>query len=279
MVDAALDAGVTFFDTADIYGKGASETFLGRALEGRRDEVVVATKFGMEMDAARKGARPDYVRRAAEDSLRRLGVDTIDLYQLHQPDPEVPIADTLGALDDLVREGKVREIGCSNFSVYELKEADRVAREQGSARFVSVQNEYSMVHREPEEGVLDACEGLGLAFLPYFPLASGLLTGKYRKGEPLPEGTRISAGGRFDDLLSDDNLELVERLVAFAEERGHTLLDLAFAWLLAHPPLASVIAGATKPRQVRGNAAAAAWSLSQEDVAEVDALLPPPGEG
>ncbi|HEX7008393.1 MAG TPA: aldo/keto reductase, partial [Phycisphaeraceae bacterium] len=176
VVHAALDAGITFFDTADIYGGTLSETYLGKALDKRRDEVVIATKFGMEVDPQRKGAHPRYVRQAVEDSLRRLGTDYIDLYQLHTPDPEVPIADTLGVLDELVKSGKVREIGCSNFSAQQLEEAQAAVR-PGAARFVSVQNEYSLLHREPEQAVLPACERLGLAFIPYFPLANGLLTG------------------------------------------------------------------------------------------------------
>ncbi|HEV8192212.1 MAG TPA: aldo/keto reductase [Ktedonobacterales bacterium] len=268
VVDAALDAGITFFDTADIYGTGLSEEYLGRALGKRRDEVVVATKFGNPMDEQRKGAHPDYVRQAAEASLQRLGTDHIDLYQLHKPDPTVPIADTLGALDELVRAGKVREIGCSQFSVEQIREAEDAVK-PGAARFVSVQNQYSLLHREPEQGVLAECERLGLAFIPFFPLASGLLTGKYRKGQPVPTGTRLSSGSTS---LTDENLDLVERLVQFAEARNHTLLDLAFSWLLAHKPVASVIAGATKPEQVRANAAAAGWKLSEDALAEVDAI-------
>src|SRR5579872_2598523 len=191
VVHAALEGGITFFDTADIYGGTHSEEFLGRALGARRNDVIIATKFGMKVDERRQGARPEYVRRAAEDSLRRLGTDRIDLYQLHRPDPSVPIADTLEALDGLVRAGKVRAIGCSNFSRAQLIEA-RAATKSGAARFVSVQNEYSLLHREPEQEVLPECEREGLAFLPYFPLASGLLTGKYRRGQPLPEGTRLA---------------------------------------------------------------------------------------
>jgi aryl-alcohol dehydrogenase-like predicted oxidoreductase len=190
VVGASLEAGISFFDTADSYGNTNSEEYLGRALGSRRDEVVIATKFGSRIDEERQGARPEYVRQAAEDSLRRLGTDRIDLYQLHKPDPEVPISETLGALDDLVRAGKVREIGCSNFSADQLREAED-AVSGGSARFVSVQNEYSIMHREPEHEVIPECERLDLALIPYFPLASGLLTGKYRKGQPLPEGTRL----------------------------------------------------------------------------------------
>ena len=272
VVDAAIDAGVTFLDTADIYGNGASEEFIGRALarSGRRAEVVIATKFGHRSGHPDRGGHPDWVRQAVDASLRRLGVEVIDLYQLHSPDPLVPLADTLGALDELVRAGKVREIGCSNFTPAMLDDASAAA--PGRARFVSVQNEYSLLQREPERGVLDACERHGLAFLPFYPLASGLLTGKYRRGRPLPEGTRITAGGRYADLLSEANLDVVERLAAWAEGRGRTLLELAFAWLLAHPRVASVIAGASSPEQVRANAAAAAWRLTDDERAEVGAL-------
>jgi len=269
VVSAALDAGITLFDTADIYGGTRSEEFLGRALGERRRDVVLATKFGMKVDDERRGARPEYVHQAAEDSLRRLGTDYIDLYQLHEPDPSVPIADTLGALDELVQAGKVREIGCSNFSVAQLREA-RAAVRPGAARFVSVQNQYSLLHREPEQGVLQECEREGLAFLPFFPLESGLLTGKVRRGQRAPEGSRLSEGRYAGRFLSDERLDVVEELIAFAESRGHTLLELAFSWLLAHPPVASVIAGATKPEQVRANAAAAAWRLTSADLAEID---------
>jgi len=269
VVDAALEAGINFFDTADIYGGTKSEEFLGAALKGRRDQAVIATKFGHEVDPTRKGARPEYVRQAAEDSLRRLGIETIDLYQIHTPDPTVPIADTLGALDELVKAGKVREIGCSNFSAAQLKEAE-AAVAPGAARFVSVQNWYSLLHREPEPEVLPACQELGLAFIPFFPLASGLLTGKYRKGAPVPEGTRIQAGS---DQLSDENLDKVEKLIAFAESKGHTILELAFGWLAAQPTVASIIAGATRPEQINANAGAIGWTLTSEDLAEIDQLL------
>lgn len=273
VVDAALDAGINFFDTADVYGGTKSEEFLGRVLGARRDQVVLATKFGMPLDDEHPGgANPDYIQRAVEDSLRRLNTDRIDLYQLHRPDEKTPIADTLGALNALVQAGKVREIGCSNFSAAQLREAE-AAVQQGGARFVSVQNEYSLLHREPEAEVLSECERLGLAFLPYFPLASGLLTGKYRQGRPLPEGARIQSEGRFSNLLTDENLSTVESLLQFAESRGHTLLELAFSWLLAHKAVASVIAGATKPEQIQKNAAAADWPLSDGDLKEIDTIL------
>jgi aryl-alcohol dehydrogenase-like predicted oxidoreductase len=270
---AALDAGINFFDTADIYGGTKSEEYLGRALKDRRHEVVLATKFGMEVDPQRKGARPEYVRQAVEDGLRRLATDHIDLYQLHRPDPTVPVADTLGALDELVKAGKVREIGCSNFDPGQLDEAENAARKAGGARFVSVQNEYSLLHREPENGVLAACERLGLAFLPFFPLSSGLLTGKYRKGQPVPSGSRLGEG-RYSRLLNEDNLDKVEKLIAFAESRGHTVLELAFSWLLSRPAVASVIAGATSTRQIHSNIAAAGWKLTEEELAEVDRIVP-----
>ncbi|MBA3260207.1 MAG: aldo/keto reductase [Gemmatimonadales bacterium] len=272
VVRAALDAGIDFFDTADSYGGGRSEEFIGRALSARRSEVILATKFGMHLEGQGSGARPEYVASAAEASLRRLGTDRIDLYQLHTPDPSVPIADTLGAMNDLVQAGKVREIGCSNLSVEQLREAANAVR-PAAARFASVQNQYSLLHREPEEGVLTECQRLGLAFLPYFPLASGLLTGKYRRGSPPPEGTRLAASARYRDLLSDANLSVVEALSDYAGSKGHSLLELAISWLLAGPVIASVIAGATRPAQVQANAAAAGWRLSEQDLAEVDAMV------
>jgi len=275
VVDAALDAGITFFDTADVYGGTKSEEYLARALGQRRDEVVVATKFGSAVDEQRKGARPEYVRQAVEDSLRRLGTDRIDLYQLHTPDPKVPIEDTLGALDELVREWKVREIGCSNFSAVQLHEAKEATR-VGAARFVSVQNEYSLLHREPEGDVLPECERAGMAFTPYFPLANGLLTGKYRQGQDAPAGSRLHSG-RGNRLLTDRNLTIVERLIEFSEGRGHTILELAFSWLLTRPTVASVIAGATSPEQARSNAAAASWELTDTELAEVDSIVTRPG--
>jgi aryl-alcohol dehydrogenase-like predicted oxidoreductase len=277
VVDAALDAGINFFDTADIYGGTRSEEFLGRALQGRRDRVILATKFGARVDDQRKGAKPDYVRRAIEDSLRRLNTDRIDLYQLHGPDPETPIAETLAALDELVRSGKVREIGCSNFSVAQLREAEAAVRDgaDGAARFVSVQNEFSLLHRDPEKDVLPECERLGLAFLPYFPLASGMLTGKYRQGQPRPENTRLTTSERTASrFLNDRNQETAEALARFAEARGHTLLELAFSWLASHRAVASVIAGATSPEQIRANAAAVSWQLTPEDLAEIDRIAP-----
>jgi aryl-alcohol dehydrogenase-like predicted oxidoreductase len=267
VVDTAIDSGINFFDTADIYGKTKSEEFLGEVLKGRRDKIIIATKFGMEIDENHKGARPEYVIQACEDSLRRLQMDHIDLYQLHAPDPTVPIADTLGTLDQLVQQGKVRQIGCSNFDAAQLQEAKAAAK---GAHFVSVQNEYSMLHREPELGVLDECEREHLAFLPYFPLASGLLSGKYRKNKSLPEGTRIQDGSKW---LTPENLDKVEELIAYVDTQGHTILELAFAWLLAKEVVVSVIAGATKPEQIQKNAAAGAWKLTPHQKAQVDEIL------
>ena len=274
VIGAALDAGINFFDTADMYANGKGEELVGRFLGGRRRQVFIATKFGNDMPGHGRGARPEYVRQALDASLKRLNTDYVDLYQQHVPDPEVPIAETLGALDDLVKAGKVREIGCSNFSVPQLSESeDASAAQQGSARFISVQNEYSLLHREPEGGVLAECERLGLGFLPFFPLASGLLTGKYRKGQPIPQGTRIAKYERYGKLVTAENLERVEALISFAESRGRTLLELAFSWLLAHRVVASVIAGATSPDQIRSNAAAADWELAPHDLEEIDSLL------
>ncbi len=271
VVNAALDAGINFFDTADIYGGGLSEEYLAQALGSRRHEAMIATKFGKPMEGVGEGASPDYIRKAVEASLRRLNTDCIDLYQLHDhSDVATPIADTLGALDDLVKAGKLREIGSSNFSAEQIREADAAAR---GARFVSVQNHYSMLHRDPEQGVLQECERLRLAFLPYFPLASSVLTGKARLGQPPPQGSRLSESNTQNRFATEANLKRVEKLIPFAERRGHTLLELAFAWLLARPVVASVIAGATKPDQIRANAAAAGWQLSEADMQEIDAIL------
>jgi aryl-alcohol dehydrogenase-like predicted oxidoreductase len=270
VIDAALDAGINFFDTADIYGKGESEEFLGGALGRRRDDILIATKFGLDMGPGRKGAQPAYIREAVEASLRRLGTDRIDLYQLHRPDPTTPIADTMGALDELVREGKVREIGCSNFSVAQISEAATAA--EGGANFVSVQNEFHLLQREALADVLPECATRGLAFLPYFPLASGLLTGKYRRGHEPPPGTRWSDHWG-PDVFSDKNLKLVEELIGFAQGRNHTVLELAFAWLLAQPAVSSVIAGASDADQVRLNASAGAWRLTPADLSEIEHFL------
>jgi aryl-alcohol dehydrogenase-like predicted oxidoreductase len=271
VVRTALDAGITFFDTADIYGETKSEEFLGRALGKRRGDVVVATKFGMPVDEHRRGAKPEYIRRAVEDSLRRLGTDRIDLYQIHQPDPETPIGDTLSVLNELVIAGKVREIGCSNFSADQLRAAENAVR-TGAARFVSVQNEYSLLHREPEDDVIPECLRAGIAFIPYFPLASGLLTGKYRRGRPAPEGSRLQS--RFEtEPFTDERLALVESLLQYATSRGRTLLELAVSWLVMRPAVASAIIGATSSEQVKSNVAAGGWRLTEGELADIDTIL------
>lgn len=269
VIDAAFETGINFFDTADIYGGTRSEEFLGEILGERRKEIVLATKFGMEVSPEKKGAKPAYIRQAVEDSLRRLRTDYLDLYQLHTPDPETPIEETIETLQDLVRQGKVREIGCSNFSVEQLRQAKRAAG-HGPA-FVSVQNEYSLFHLAPEQdGVLQECLDEKIGFIPYFPLASGLLTGKYRKGAPAPTGTRIDPSS---DRLNDSNFDRIERLTAYAEGKGHSLLDLAFGYLLGSGAVCSVIAGATRPEQIHANASAGSWSLSESEQAEVRELL------
>ncbi|MFL5526634.1 MAG: aldo/keto reductase [Gemmatimonadaceae bacterium] len=274
VIDAAINAGITLFDTADMYAEGRSEELIGRFVGERRDQVIIATKFGFDMPGQGRGARPEYVRRALDASLRRLRTDYVDLYQQHVPDPDVPIAETLGALDELVRAGKVKEIGCSNFSAEQLREAsDAASRKDGTARFVSVQNEYSLLNREPEEGVLDECERQQMAFLPYFPLKSGLLTGKYRKGQSIPEGSRVAKYERYRKVLTEENLDRVEALAEYAESKGHTILELAVSWLLAHRVVASVIAGATSADQVRANVTAADWQLEEDDLEEIDNVL------
>ncbi|MFG3001486.1 aldo/keto reductase [Streptomyces sp. NPDC048340] len=278
VVDAALDAGITLLDTADIYGGlGGSETHLGQALKGRRDQVVLATKFGfagMDMGyGAAAGARGGraYIRRAVEESLRRLVTDHIDLYQLHSPDPTVPVAETLAALTELVAEGKIRYIGHSNFSGWQLAEAAHVARETGAAPFVSAQNEWSLLERSAERELVPAALNYGVGVLPYFPLANGLLTGKIRRGAPVPAGSRLE--GR-DGYLTEERLDTVEALAAIAEKHGRTVLELAIGWLSAQPGCASVIAGATSPEQVRANAAVADRPLEPELLAEIDAVAP-----
>ena len=277
VLDAALDSGIIFFDTADIYGGGDSERLMGEALEGRRDECVLATKFGWqssEPDAPNlAGGSREYIRWAIEGSLKRLRVEKIDLYQYHKPDGVTPIEETLGALDELVEEGLVGAIGCSNFSAAELEEADRIARERGQVRFVTLQNQYSLLERGIEAEVAPACERLGVSILPFFPLASGLLTGKYRRNAPGPAGSRLS--GR-EQAGSDEQFDVVEALEDFAEARGLGVLDVAISGLAAQPAVASVIAGATKPEQIAANVAALQWQPSEADLAELDRIAPTP---
>ncbi len=270
VVDAALEAGINFFDTADSYL--SSEIRLGAALGNRRDQIVLATKFGSKADEEfTGGAAGPYIRRAVERSLKMLGTDRIDLYQLHRPDPAVDIAETLSVLQELVAEGKVLEIGCSNFSAEQLRAA-AVAAGSGP-RFVSVQNEYSLLERADEADVLPTCADLDIAYLPYFPLASGLLTGKYQRGAGVPSGSRVEKWNMADRVLTEENFAILETLTAWANDHGHSLLDLAFAWLLANPCVASVIAGATSPAQIAANAAAGSWVLSETDAAEVRTLV------
>ncbi|WP_226346265.1 aldo/keto reductase [Agilicoccus flavus] len=278
IVDAALEHGVTFFDTADTYTRGESETLLGRALRGRRDEVVVATKFGMDLeglngpDFDRRGSRR-YIRRAVEASLRRLDTDWIDLYQLHTPDRNTPMEETLTTLDDLVREGKVRYVGCSNLRAWEVVDANRLAESLGVQAFVSAQNEYSLYNRSAETDLVPACEHLGVGVLPYFPLAYGLLTGKYRRGQDAPEGSRLAQSSQASRLAGAD-WDVVEALAGFAEARGVELLHVAIAGLAAQPTVSSVIAGVSRPEQVALNAAALEWEPSEEDLAELDEIVP-----
>jgi aryl-alcohol dehydrogenase-like predicted oxidoreductase len=271
VVDAALDEGVTFFDTANTYGRGQSEEFLGQVLEGRRDQVTLATKFGMDMGDGKgpRGSR-DYISQAIEASLSRLRTDTVDVYWYHRPDGVTPIAETLEALDGLVRRGSVRAIGASNFSAQQLQEADAVARERGLTRFTAVQNQYSLLVRDAERDVLPACERLGIGFVPFFPLASGLLTGKYRRGEAGPSGARLSDR---EEIATDEQFKLIDALQGYADARDVSLVDVAIGALISRPVISSVIAGATKPEQVRANAAAARWQPSDEDLAELKELL------
>lgn len=272
VVDAAIEHGINFFDTADIYGATRSEVLLGEALGARRSDVVIATKFGMPIDDTHFGASPSYVKAACEDSLRRLGTDYIDLYQLHYPDETVPIGDTIAALHELVAAGKVREIGCSNLSAQQLRDAKEAAGD--GPGFVTVQNQYSLLAREPEhDGVLEACAQLGIGFLPFYPLANGLLTGKIRPGEPLPAESRLSTmpADRSVHWLSDEFQARVGALLAYAQEIEVPILRLAFSWLLSHHPVASVIAGASNPEQVRANAEAP-LALSDEQVKRLNEL-------
>jgi aryl-alcohol dehydrogenase-like predicted oxidoreductase len=275
VVDKALDLGITLFDTADIYGnKGGSETMLGQVLGARRNKIVLATKFGMLMDEPeKKGGSRRYIMSEIEDSLRRLKTDWIDLYQLHQPDPLTPIEETLRALDDLVRQGKVRYIGCSNLPAWQVVESQWTSRNLGLNSFISCQDEYSLLARQIDRELIPAIQAHGLGLLPYFPLASGALTGKYRPNEPMPAGARLTSNtAQADKYLTGNNRAKLDGLSAFVAERGHNMLELAFSWLLARPGVASVIAGATKPEQLDQNINAANWSLSADELAEVDRI-------
>lgn len=265
VVDAAIDCGVTLIDTADIYGnRGGSEKLLGQVLAGRREHVVLATKFGMDMGegTVARGCRK-YIRRAVEGSLHRLQTDYIDLYQYHEPDGLTPLEETLATLNDLVTEGKVRYIGSSNFAGWQISDADWITTVQHRARFVSAQNHYNLLERDAEREVIPSCVNRGIGVLPYFPLANGLLTGKYRRGQAAPQGTRLA--GR-ESALTDDVFDKLEALERFAEKHGRSLLDVAIAGLAAMPAVASVIAGATKPEQIRANATAGEWELSPDEL-------------
>ncbi len=275
VVDAALEHGVTYFDTAEIYTDGRSEELLGRALGQRRDEAVIATKWGHTADIAEGGGRPEEVRKRLDASLARLGTDRIDHYQLHRPDPVTPLVETLGCLAELRDEGKIREIGATGFSAEELRASHGAGVQAGVPSWASVQNHYSVLTRGPErDGVFEVCDELDIAFVPYFPLESGLLTGKYRLGEERPDGSRLAEmGDRAGRFIDDDRLRIVEALLLWCEQRNHTLLDLAISWHTSHPLVASVIAGATAPDQVEANVDAAGWQLTDEDRAEVDAIL------
>ncbi|MFZ8899757.1 MAG: aldo/keto reductase [Alphaproteobacteria bacterium] len=277
VVNAALDAGITLFDTADMYGgRGDSERFLGKALGAKRSEIVLASKFGMAMDdeGIKIGAARRYIMQAVEDSLSRLGTDWIDLYQLHQFDPLTPIDETLRALDDLIRDGKVRYVGSSNLPAWRSTEAEFIARELGTNKFISCQEEWNVLNRAIEQDVVPMMETYGLGMLPYFPLASGLLTGKYKK-DSMPEGARLTDMPRFANrgYVTEANFAKVERLENFANQRGHSVLELAFSWLAAQKVTGSVIAGATKSEQIKSNVAAANWKMTAEELAEIDELL------
>ena len=279
VIDKALDLGITLFDTADIYGKrGGSEEILGQVLGVRRKDIILATKCGMAMDDAdrMKGASRRYILSAVEASLRRLETDWIDLFQIHTPDPATPIDETLRTLDDLVRQGKVRYFGCSNFPAWQVVEACWMSRELGINSFVSCQDEYSLLIRTVERDLIPAMQKYGLGLLPYFPLASGLLSGKYKKDEAPAAGTRFASWKSVSQrYATPGNWSIIEALEKFSSERGHTILELAFSWLLSKPVISSVIAGATKPEQVEMNVAAANWNLSPAELSEADTLSLP----
>jgi aryl-alcohol dehydrogenase-like predicted oxidoreductase len=276
VLDAAFEHGITLFDTADVYGeRGGSETVMGELLGDRRKQIVLATKFGMPMDdsGAKQGGSRRYIMQAVEDSLKRLRTDWIDLYQLHRVDPRTPIEETLRALDDLIRQGKVRYVGCSNLPAWEMAEAEWTARVEHLNAFVSCQDEYSLLVRSIERDVMPAARKYGLGLLPFFPLASGLLTGKYKRNAPMPEGARLTKTQRLADrYVTDRNWPIVEKLSDFAEARGRSMLELAFSWLLAQAPVSSVIAGATRPEQIAQNVKAGGWKLTAEELQEIDSI-------
>jgi aryl-alcohol dehydrogenase-like predicted oxidoreductase len=277
VIHKALDLGITLFDTADTYGeRGGSETTMGKILGDDRKRIVLATKFGMPMDdvGVKVGGSRRYIMQAVEDSLRRLRTDWFDLYQIHAPDPRTPIEETLRALDDLIHQGKVRYIGCSNFPAWQVVEAQWTAKANNLHAFVSCQDEYSLLVRQTvEQQLKPAMLKYGMGLLPFFPLASGLLTGKYRRNATLPAGTRLASTQRLADrYLTERNWPIAEKLADFAQQHGHTLLELAFSWLLAQAPVASVIAGATRPEQLEQNVKAGAWKLSPEELAEIDSI-------
>ena len=276
VVHACLDAGITLFDTADMYGnRGGSETLLGRILGHHRKDIVLASKFGLPMGEGRylNGAGRHYIMRAVEDSLRRLRTDHLDLYQVHRPDPATPIEETLRALDDLVRDGKVRYVGCSNFAGWQLAEAEWAARAGGTVRFISAQNEYSLVDRRIEGELVPAANAYGVGILPYFPLANGLLTGKYQRNHAMPDGARMTERPtRAEEVLTDRNWTIAEKVADYAAARGHSLLEAAIGWLASQDHVPSVIAGATTAEQVAQNAAAADWRMTAEEIADINAL-------
>lgn len=278
ILDRAIELGINFIDTANIYSQGESEEHIGAALKGRRDQVLVATKFGMQMHDGPmgKGGSRQHIITCVEASLKRLQTDYIDLYQIHRVDRSVPVEETLRALDDLVQSGKVRYLGCSNFDAWHLCEAEWTARSEGLNRFVSVQNYYNLLKRDIEREVMPYCDEYGMGIIPFFPLESGLLTGKYRRDSAAPEGARLSGSPRGEQLLTEENFTVVERLESFAQERGHTLLELAIAGLCAQPAVSSVIAGATQPEQVIANAAAVDWEVSAEDCVALAEIAPSP---
>jgi aryl-alcohol dehydrogenase-like predicted oxidoreductase len=280
VIHKALDVGITLFDTADAYGnQGGSEELMGAILGARRKDIVLATKFGLPMDAAEtlKGASRRYIMSAVEASLRRLKTDWIDLYQLHRPDPLTPIEETLRALDDLIRQGKVRYVGCSNLPAWQVVEAQWTAQHLGLNRFVSCQDEYSLLVRDIDRELVPAMQAYGLGLLPYFPLASGLLTGKYQRNATMPKGARLTETQRLADRFATErNWPIIEQLADFCAARGHSLLELAFSWLAARPTVASVIAGATKPEQVEQNVGAVGWVLTPDELATIDRITASP---